>query len=613
MSKDNIEREDGEKESKSVRSSINRRAILGSVGVIGSAGLLSDTALAAPPSGKPEGPPGNKPEDPPGKPDFDPIEATAGELRKLYRTNQLSVQSVVAQYLERIREYEYELGAIIRINPHVMDRAEELDEALDSNELVGPLHGVPVLLKDNHDTGEIPTTAGSVSLEDSTPPDDATIVSWIRDAGGIVLAKTNLSEFAFSYNTVSSFGGVTYNPYELTHSAGGSSGGTGAGIAANLGVLGTGSDTGGSVRVPAAANSLVGLRPSTGLISRDGIVPLALTEDTSGPMTRTVRDAALLTDAMVGYDPADSETAESVRRTPLDDGGSYTDYLNEDGLEGARIGVYRDWVGPDEDQEDPETIADAEAVETVFDEALDDLREAGATVVDPVDPPSWDFVYEANVSSSDEFNRDINKYLDSLEDPDQPDTLEDIVESELFAPEICYIRSREEVDVDALDENVDYLYGLSQRDDLQEFVLQTMAEHDLDAIVYPTIKQTPPTLDTDEPWGSNAQLTPALEFPSMTVPAGFTADSELPVGIEFFAREYQEEVLFELGYAYEQVSSKRRSPESFGSVEPEIEEWTPDVIESWNENQHKNRTAKRLGCDEDPPDLRTIGDGSESG
>src|SRR5699024_7124889 len=241
----------------------------------------------------------------------------------------------------------------------------------------GPLHGIPILLKDNIDTDNIPTTAGSVSMKYSQPPDDATIVSSIRKAGAVILAKANLDEFAFGYSTISSLGGLTHNPYDLARYAGGSSGGPGAGIAANLGVLGIGTDTGGSVRVPAAANSLVGLRPSTGLVSRDGIVPLALTEDTAGPMTRTVTDAALLLDSMVvGYDPADSETAENVRRTPHSKGKSYTDFLKKDGLKGSRIGVYRDYVGANEEQDDKERIADARAVAKVFNKALSDLKHA---------------------------------------------------------------------------------------------------------------------------------------------------------------------------------------------------------------------------------------------
>jgi Asp-tRNA(Asn)/Glu-tRNA(Gln) amidotransferase A subunit family amidase len=555
--------------------------LLGGVGLAGTAALPSTAAKAKETA------------------EFDPIEATARELRDHYQSGQTTARTVVGQYLERIQAYEAELDAVIRINPHVMDRAAELDDALDSDGLVGPLHGVPVLLKDNNDTGNIPTTAGSVSLKNSLPPDDATIVASIREAGGIVLAKTNLHEFAFGYETISSLGGVTHNPYDRERYAGGSSGGTGAGIAANLGVLGTGTDTGGSVRVPAAVNSLVGLRPSTGLVSRDGIVPLALTEDTAGPMTRTVADAALFLDTLAGYDPADPETAESVRRTPHADGESYTDYLNESGLEDVRIGVYRDFVGPDDDQDDEDLRADAHAVGTVFDQALVEIEDAGATVIDPVDPPSWDFIYEANVSSSAEFNRDINAYLETLGE-DAPDSLEEIVATDEYAPAICEsIREREEVAEDALDENTDYLYGLSRRDDLREFVLGTMADHDLDAIVYPALRHTPPHIGSEDPWGSNAQLSPALEFPSMTVPAGFTADSSMPVGIEFLGREYHEPLLIELTYAYEQASRNRHAPERFGPVDRSTDDWSPEAIESWNEAQHEARTVARLGCDDE--------------
>ena len=522
---------------------------------------------------------------------FDPLEVSAAEIQRKYRTGQLTVRTVVERYLERIREFEDELGAIIRINPHALERADEMDDALESGEVAGPLHGIPLVLKDNHDTADIPTTAGSVSLAESNPTDDATIVSEMREAGGLVLAKTNLSEFAFSYTTISSFGGVTSNPYDLDRHAGGSSGGTGAAMAANIGVLGTGSDTGGSVRVPSAACGLVGLRPTTGLVSRDGIVPLSLTEDTSGPMTRTVADTALLLDVVAGYDPADPETSESVGRTPHAEGQSYTDYLRLDGLEDARIGVFRDYVGPSDDA-DEAAVADANAVADVFEEALDDLEAAGAELVDPVSAPSWDFVYSANVSSGDEFNRDINAYLAGVSDEDAPEDLEEIVESGEYAPAISYIEGREEVDEDAVNENLEYLQTLSQRDDLRHEVLSTMADHELDAVVYPALNHTAPHIDSDEPWGSNAQLSPALEFPSMTVPAGLTAGTEMPVGIEFMTRRYTEEQLIELAYAYEQHSrGGRQLPDGFGQIEPSDEEWDAEMIEAWNDAQHKNRTA----------------------
>lgn len=562
---------------------IDRRTVLKLLGATGLAGAAASPARAAA---------GERGEPSDG---FDPIEATASEIRARYLTGRTTARTVVERYLERVWEYESELEAIITVNPRALERADELDAALASDGPVGPLHGVPILLKDNNDTGDMPTTAGSVALANSVPPDDATIVARMREAGGIVLAKANLHEFAFGYDTVSSLGGVTRNPYDLDRYAGGSSGGTGAGIAANLGVLGTGTDTGGSVRVPAAACNLVGLRPSTGLISRDGIVPLSLTEDTAGPMTRTVADAALLTDVMAGYDPADPETAESVRRTPHREGKRYVDHLNEDGLDGARIGVYRDYVGPDEDA-DAEAAADARRVAAVFDAALAEMEGAGATVVDPVEAPPDDLVSAANVESGDEFNRDLNAYLAELEG-DAPDSLAEIVASGEYAPAVCEsIREREAVDEDALDENVEYLRGLSKRDDLQQLVLGTMAEADLDAIVYPTLSRTPPLIDGDGSWGSNAQLTPALEFPSITVPAGFTEDPSLPVGVEFMAREFEEALLFELAYSYERATRHRRAPDGFGPVSDPVGDWDSEAIAAWNEGQRRRRTVERTGC-----------------
>lgn len=528
-----------------------------------------------------------------GSADFDPIEESASELRARYVTGQSTVRSVVEAYLERVWEYEDELEAIITVNPNVFERAEELDVAVERDGPVGVLHGIPILIKDNHDTADMPTTAGSVALMNSIPPDDATVVRKIREAGGIILAKANLHEYAFGYDTISSLGGVTHNPYDLERYAGGSSGGTSAGIAANLSVLGTGTDTGGSVRVPAAACNLVGLRPSTGLISRDGIIPLSLTEDTVGPITRTVSDAALFTDVLAGYDSADPETAESVRRTPHAEGKSYTDYLHEDGINGAKIGVYRDYAGPVDDLKERKEIRDARRVEAVFNAALEEMELLGATIVSVESPPD-ELVVTANVDSSDEFNRDINQYLATLEDG--PDTLTEIVASDEYAPELCEtIRAREDVDEDDLDQNLEYLRGLSKRDDLQQMVLSTMAEKSLDVIVYPTIRQTPPCIDSEGEWGSNAQLAPALEFPAMTVPAGFTETESLPVGVEFLAREFQEALLFELAYSYEQATHHRSSPTGFGSVDDSITDWNSAMIRDWNDEQHRNRTVEKTG------------------
>lgn len=561
----------------------SRRTVLKLIGAAGAASVSTAPALATDSSDSHSV--------------FDPIEATASEIRSRYLTGEDTAKSVIEQYLERIWEYEDELEAIITVNSDALDRAAELDDELKSDGPVGPLHGIPIILKDNNDTADMPTTAGSVALMNSIPPDDATIVRKMREAGGIILAKANLHEYAFGYDTISSLGGVTRNPYDLDRYAGGSSGGTGASIAASLAVLGTGTDTGGSVRVPAAANNLVGLRPSTGLISRDGIVPLSLSEDTAGPITRTVADAALFTDVMAGYDPADEKTSESVGETPHAKGKRYTDYLNESGLDGACIGVYRDYVGPsedEEDEEDKEVVEDARHVEEVFDQALMEMEKAGATIVDPVEAPPDELVNLANVDSGDEFNRDLNEYLETLDD-DVPNSLEEIVESGEYAPDLCEtIREREEVDEDAIDEDPDYLYGLSQRDDLQHFVLSTMAEEELDAIVYPTIRHTPPRIDSDESWGGNAQLSPALEFPSLTMPAGFTDDT-LPVSIEIMTRKFKEGTLFELAYSYEQASGHRMAPDGFGPVEDSIDGWSSEMIEEWNEEQLRNMTVEETG------------------
>lgn len=587
---------DNEINKNSAETVMSRRSMLGASGVLLGGGFLTGGAGSMDgffgKSGTTDG--------------FDPIEASASEIRSGYLTERFTVRSVVTTYLDRILTYEPELESIITVNPEILERADELDAALESDGPVGPLHGIPVILKDNNDTADMPTTAGAVILQDFVPPEDATLVEKIRDAGGIILAKANLHEFAFSYDSISSLGGVTRNPYDVERSAGGSSSGSGAAIAANFGVLSTGTDTGGSVRVPAAANCLVGLRPSTGLISRSGIIPLSLTDDTAGPMTRTVAEAALMTDTMAGYDPDDPVTAESEGRTPHADGKQYTDYLNESGLEEARIGVYRDYVGPGtygdepDDDLDEAVVEDAHDVAAVFDQALADIEKAGGTVVDPVESPPSDLVFAANVDTEMEFNRDINDYLAELGD-DAPADLAEIVASDEYSPANCpTIREREEVDEDAVDENLDYLQKLNRVSDLQQFVLSTMIEHDLDAIVYPALTQSAPLIDSDEPWGANAQLTPALDFPSMTVPAGFADGTSMPVGIEFMGRKFDEARLFELTYAYEQATQHRQPPGNFGPIKEADGDWSREMIDEWNDDQRRDHTVANYGCDAEP-------------
>jgi len=238
--------------------------------------------------------------------DFDLLEATVEEVHVAMEAGETTAERLVDRYLERIEAYDDELNAILTVNEAARDRAAELDERLEAGGLVGPLHGIPILLKDNHDTAGLPTTAGSTALAESVPDEDAFVVERLRAAGGIVLAKANLQEFSFGVDTISSLGGETRNAYDTDRRPAGSSGGSAAAVAANLGVVATGSDTCSSVRSPPAFHSLVGIRPTRGLVSRTGLVPLSETQDTPGPIARTVEDAARLLEAMAGYDPSPS-------------------------------------------------------------------------------------------------------------------------------------------------------------------------------------------------------------------------------------------------------------------------------------------------------------------
>src|ERR1700716_3581263 len=281
------------------------------------------------------------------KGNFELMEATIADIHDAYRHGQLTCRELVQQYLDRIAAYDKQgpaLKAIITINPRALEIADELDHQYRRSGLTGPLHGIPIILKDNFNTFDMPSTGGNTAMRDSVPLADAFTVDKIRKAGALILAKSNLQEFARGGNSLSSLGGQVLNPYDLTRTPGGSSGGTGAAIASNFAVLGTGSDTGQSVRSPASANNLVGIRPTRRLVSRAGVIPNSLTQDEVGPITRTVTDAALLLDVMAGYDAADPITAFGNGRIP----GSHARLLATDALKGARIGVMTNLFGTEE-------------------------------------------------------------------------------------------------------------------------------------------------------------------------------------------------------------------------------------------------------------------------
>ncbi|MFB6118763.1 amidase [Halosegnis sp.] len=490
---------------------------------------------------------------------FDLTEATIADVHAAMRDGTLTAEALVDGYLARIEAYDDTLNAVLTVNDAARERARELDAARERDGFVGPLHGVPVLLKDNHDTHDMPTTAGSTALADSQPDRDAFVVEQLRAAGAVVLGKTNLQELSFGVDTVSSLGGATRNAYDLDHRPSGSSGGTAAAVAANLALLGTGSDTCSSVRSPPAFNDCVGVRPTRGLVSRTGIVPLASTQDTAGPIARTVADAARLLEVMAGYDPTDSVTARGADAVP-DDG--YRP-LNADALADARIGVVRSAFGLADESND---AAGAAAVTDVVEEALSEMAAAGATLVDcePVDP---DYLASARVLGY-EFARDVNAYLAELEDPPH-ETLREIYDTGEITPSVAERFDEAgifDVNPDVVDRNVDYLRRFRRRETLREQTLACLVEHDLDALAYPPSRVPPVEIPAHQPFEElNCELSAHTGLPSLVVPAGFT-DNGLPVGVELLGRAFDESRLFDLGYAFEQASDHRRPPARFGPL-----------------------------------------------
>jgi len=495
---------------------------------------------------------------------FGLVEATVGEVHHAIESGELTAEQLVEGYLERIRAYDDELNAILTVNEDAPARAARLDSRFEGDGFIGPLHGVPVVLKDNQNTHDMPTTAGASALADLVPPSDAAIVKRLRDAGGIVVAKANLQELSFGVDTISSLGDETRNAYALDHRPSGSSGGTAASIAANLGLVGTGSDTCSSVRSPAAFNNLVGIRPTRGLLSRTGIVPLSESQDTAGPITRTVSDAARMLDVMAGYDIADPVTARGVGKVPEQ---GYTAHLDEDGLDGAKIGILREFFGLQETDSAPEERADA--VTDIIDSAIDEMRACGASIVDPVEIDGTGLLESARVLHY-EFKRDMNEYLTEYGETASCNTLTEMIESGEVTPTVASRIKRDgiiDVDVEGLSRNRDYHRRLSHREKMATKTIQLLVEDELDALLYPPSTIPPVEIPENQPFNElNCELSAHTGLPSIVFQAGFT-DEGLPVGVELLGREFAEPRLLELAYAYKQATDHRRSPDGFGELE----------------------------------------------
>lgn len=490
---------------------------------------------------------------------FHLLETTIDDVHAAFRSGRLTCRQLVDLYLKRIAAYDQagpRLNAMQTVNPRALEEAERLDRAYRASGPTGPLHCIPVLVKDQVETSDLPTTYGSAVFKEFVPQRDATIVTKMRRAGAVIVGKTTMGEFAAGY--VGSAFGIVRNAYDPTRSASGSSGGTGSGIAANFAVVGIGEDTGGSVRGPAAYSSLVGLRPTVPLVSRFGMMPATPTNDTLGPIARTVKDAALLLDVIAGYDPNDPVTAYAAGQVPP----TYTAFLNQDGLRGARIGVIREPVDPKTDT----ASDDYKKVKAVIDRALADMKMLGAEVVDPVTIPDLQNrvkrTFEDNVFETEEAT---NRYL--AEHPNAPvKTLREILLTGKVAPSRS---ARLMSNVGRTTTDPGYLQVLLLKEETRQIVLKLMADQRLDALVYATYDHQPMIVPPDaltttkfadlaDP-GNNRRLAPILAFPAMTVPAGFTAD-KLPVGIEFMGRPFSEGTLFKLAYAYEQGTKNRRPP-----------------------------------------------------
>jgi amidase len=481
-------------------------------------------------------------------------EATIANVHDAFAAGQLTCSQLAKLYLDRIGAYDQQgptLRAIISVNPKAMETAAELDRKYRENRSsVGSLHCIPIILKDNFDTADMPTTGGNISMKDSVPQVDAFTVAKIRNAGGLILAKANLSEFARTGMSNSSLGGQVRNPYDLERTPGGSSGGTGAAIAANFAVLGTGSDTGQSIRSPASANNLVGIRPTRGLVSRAGVIPFGLTQDEVGPITRTVTDAALLLDVMAGYDPADPITAFGKGRSPQ----SYTQLLSGDALKGARIGVMTNLFGTDERHAE---------VNKVMEDVVAEMGSLGAIIV-RFDIPEYGALAGAVATNQIEARTAMERYFVAL-GPHAP------IKSfaELVAAEGSVVQTILEKEIAVVDGMASPAYKdrMLNRDKLRLAVAKAIADHNLDAILYPHQRILVVPVTAKDQAERNGTLANGTGFPAVTFPGGFsppTASAPLgvPVGAELLGLDFTEAKLLAYAYAFEQASQHRRSPAS---------------------------------------------------
>ena len=472
------------------------------------------------------------------------VGASISELQAAMASGRASSVDITEAYLARIAAYDRAgpaINAMVWLNPDARAQAAALDRERAERGPRGPMHGIPVILKDNYDTSDMPTSAGTLALAGFIPPDDAFQVARLRDAGAVILGKANMHELASGITTISSMGGQTLNPYDLRRNPGGSSGGTAAAIAATFAAVGWGSDTCGSIRIPAAQNDLVGLRPTKGLSSIDGIVPLSHTQDVGGPLARNVRDLAIALDATVGADPADPATAILTGRA----NPSFVDALEGATLAGARIGLLAAYFASAPEEQEADRVVRA---------AIGRMVELGADTV-TVEIEHLDSLINDSGVIHHEFKWDLMDYLAAA--PDAPvDSLGDMLAlglvHEELVPRMRVRNEPERRDTEA------YRTALARRGPLRDAIEGTLNRHSLDALVFPTVR-TIPAVVGDPQRGSSCSLGANSGLPSLSVPAGFT-DGGLPIGIEMMARSLEDASLVALAYAFETATEHRREP-----------------------------------------------------
>ncbi|KAA1183287.1 amidase family protein [Paenibacillus sp. B2(2019)] len=477
---------------------------------------------------------------------FEIVEATIPEIQAALEAGELTSKQLVLMYYERIADHDKNgltINSVLEINPDALFIAESLDVERTINGSRGPLHGIPVLLKDNINTGDkMHTSAGSLALANSFAGEDAFIVTKLREAGAIIMGKANMTEFANFMTTgmpsgYSSRGGQVLNPYNISTPTGGSSAGSAVAVACNFCTVSVGTETSGSILNPGNLGSIIGIKPTVGLLSRSGILPLSNTQDTAGPMARTVRDAVLLLNAMLGNDTQDAAMGTNIGRNHKD----YTVFLDENGLQGARIGIPRDYYF--------EELTDEQLA--LFDASVDRMRELGATIIDPADIKTAREISYSSVVLN-EFKTALNAYLSRLGPGAPMRTLKDIIDFNHAHP-VETLRYGQATLIDAeytsSGTQTEPKYLLHRATDLklckEEGIDATLKEHNLDALLFPA--------------DFGARITSRAGYPSIVVPSGYTS-AGAPFGVTFSAKAYQEPTLIKLAYAYEQNYKVRKAP-----------------------------------------------------